>query len=164
MIIIKFYFFFNDLLFIYYCFKFCKLLVDTRKSGYVSFSPFGSRISYLCLQLINVIAVNGRIMVLRVIGEFFAVIEICRIAIRAPGTRVGTGDGGDNMQMQLLRHEHTQLPSANARADIRRGYFTSITLTKKHSSPGIRRNKEWSNVWSIDMIDIQYVHISNRLK
>lgn len=63
---------------------------------------------------------------LRVVGEFFAVIEICRIAryARSLGasvdrgrarTRVGADDAGDNMQMQLLRHERTQLPGANGR-------------------------------------------------
>lgn len=70
----------------YYRFKCCKLSVYTR---ICFFFPFWfERISYLCLQLINVIAVNGKIMVLRVIGEFFAVIEICRIAIRAPVAHV----------------------------------------------------------------------------
>lgn len=64
----------------------------------------------------------------------------------ATGTRVGTDDGGDNMQMQLLRHERTQLPGANGRAaPVSSGYLTSITLTRDDSRIPARHNKVRSN-------------------
>jgi len=62
----------------------------------------------------------------------------------ATGTRVGTDDG-DNMQMQLLRHERTQLPGANGRAAPVSGYLTSITLMRDGFRIFVRHNKERSN-------------------
>lgn len=102
------------------------------------------------LLTINITVVNGEITMLRVIGEFFFwVIEICRIRAARQLRQAhvsGTDDGGDNMQMQLLRHERTQLPGANGRAaPVSGGYLTSIILTRDDSRIPVRHNKERSN-------------------
>lgn len=107
--------------------------------------PFNYKLNRV--STINITIVNGKIIMLRVIGEFFEwldFVECAQFADRDGHTC--RNDGGDNMQMQLLRHERTQLPGANGRAaPVSSGYLTSITLTRDDSRIPARHNKVRSN-------------------
>jgi len=83
--------------------------------------------------VINVIVANGTITMSRVTGEFFELIEICRIPRARARARTCRGglDSGDNMQMRLLRHKRTQLSGANGRTALLSAHFTlSVALTR----------------------------------